>query len=296
MGISLNASAEENLIPSWVKNNAGWWAEGTIDDDSFIQGIQFLINTGAIIVPEMENLKMENAELQERNKVQEEGIRDLIDERVELTNENMLLKQLTDELSIALAESQVLIHESIDLYESLPSPPESVSTGLSGQSIPESLWGSVSAEYSDNRYDRINVKIHTSDKYENDFVFEVGRVDVLVWYEEEREDIACAMEGGRGYYSDGDAFNPGRFYCFIPDNDGDGNRENLDIIVPVDVVAIEHTIEFSESDYSYDNKLVFEIEGCLPAEDYFVRASIFSDMGYGFTLNDSEFTVDSGSC
>ena len=48
------------------KNNAGWWAEGTIDDDSFIQGIQFLINTGAIIVPEMENLKMENAELQKK--------------------------------------------------------------------------------------------------------------------------------------------------------------------------------------------------------------------------------------
>ncbi|HET9009298.1 MAG TPA: peptidase [Nitrosarchaeum sp.] len=30
-------------IPSWIKNNAGWWAEGKIDDDSFIQGIQFLI-------------------------------------------------------------------------------------------------------------------------------------------------------------------------------------------------------------------------------------------------------------
>jgi hypothetical protein len=30
-------------IPSWIKNNAGWWADGTIDDESFIQGIQFLI-------------------------------------------------------------------------------------------------------------------------------------------------------------------------------------------------------------------------------------------------------------
>ena len=30
-------------IPAWVKNNAGWWADGEIDDGSFVQGIQFLI-------------------------------------------------------------------------------------------------------------------------------------------------------------------------------------------------------------------------------------------------------------
>ena len=30
-------------IPPWIKNNAAWWAEGAIDDDSFVQGIQFLI-------------------------------------------------------------------------------------------------------------------------------------------------------------------------------------------------------------------------------------------------------------
>ena len=35
------ASAEK--VPSWIKNNAGWWANDDIDDDSFIQGIQFLI-------------------------------------------------------------------------------------------------------------------------------------------------------------------------------------------------------------------------------------------------------------
>ena len=30
-------------LPQWLKNNAGWWAKGEIDDDSFVQGIQFLI-------------------------------------------------------------------------------------------------------------------------------------------------------------------------------------------------------------------------------------------------------------
>jgi hypothetical protein len=35
-------------IPSWIKTNAGWWASGQIDDNSFIQGIQFLIKNGII--------------------------------------------------------------------------------------------------------------------------------------------------------------------------------------------------------------------------------------------------------
>ena len=33
-------------IPDWVKNNAGWWADGAIDDESFVGGIQFLIEQG----------------------------------------------------------------------------------------------------------------------------------------------------------------------------------------------------------------------------------------------------------
>ena len=37
-------------VPSWVKNNAGWWAEGTIDDSAFVQGIQFLIKEGILRV------------------------------------------------------------------------------------------------------------------------------------------------------------------------------------------------------------------------------------------------------
>jgi hypothetical protein len=35
-----------NEIPVWIKNNAGWWADGSIDDNSFVQGIQFLIKAG----------------------------------------------------------------------------------------------------------------------------------------------------------------------------------------------------------------------------------------------------------
>ena len=40
----------EQKIPEWIKGNAGWWAEGAIDDDSFVQGIQFLIKEGIMSI------------------------------------------------------------------------------------------------------------------------------------------------------------------------------------------------------------------------------------------------------
>jgi hypothetical protein len=42
---------KNNAIPDWIKNNAGWWANGDIDDDSFVQGIQFLIKEGIMKIP-----------------------------------------------------------------------------------------------------------------------------------------------------------------------------------------------------------------------------------------------------
>ncbi len=41
----------KTTIPEWIKNNAGWWADGQIDDDSFVQGIQFLIKEGIMKIP-----------------------------------------------------------------------------------------------------------------------------------------------------------------------------------------------------------------------------------------------------
>ena len=38
-------------IPPWIKTNAGWWAEGAIDDATFVSGIQYLIQSGILAVP-----------------------------------------------------------------------------------------------------------------------------------------------------------------------------------------------------------------------------------------------------
>ena len=49
-----NVIAEEVAIPGWIKNNAGWWADGQIPDSAFLQGIQFLIKEGIMVIPPTE--------------------------------------------------------------------------------------------------------------------------------------------------------------------------------------------------------------------------------------------------
>ena len=41
---------EKNTIPSWIKNNAGWWADNKINDKDFISGIEHLIENKIIKV------------------------------------------------------------------------------------------------------------------------------------------------------------------------------------------------------------------------------------------------------
>lgn len=38
-------------IPFWIRNNAGWWAQGQLSDNEFISGIQWLMWNEIIIIP-----------------------------------------------------------------------------------------------------------------------------------------------------------------------------------------------------------------------------------------------------
>ena len=50
-GVSLTQNAQaESTIPEWIKSNAAWWAEGTVDDATFLNGIEFLIENDIISV------------------------------------------------------------------------------------------------------------------------------------------------------------------------------------------------------------------------------------------------------
>ena len=51
----ITTAENQYFIPNWVKNNAGWWADGQIPDSAFVQGIQFLIKEDIVVVPATES-------------------------------------------------------------------------------------------------------------------------------------------------------------------------------------------------------------------------------------------------
>ena len=50
MGFFIFSYADNQDVPEWVKNNAGWWANGEISDSVFIDGIEFLIKENVIVI------------------------------------------------------------------------------------------------------------------------------------------------------------------------------------------------------------------------------------------------------
>jgi len=53
LAINKDPLVEPKIIPKWVKTNAKWWANGSIDDESFVQGLQYLIKEKIIDIPKL---------------------------------------------------------------------------------------------------------------------------------------------------------------------------------------------------------------------------------------------------
>ena len=54
---------DEISIPEWIRNNAAWWAEGQINDGTFIQGIEYLIKNEIILIPKTQQESTETKEI-----------------------------------------------------------------------------------------------------------------------------------------------------------------------------------------------------------------------------------------
>ena len=48
-------------VPTWVKNNAKWWAEGNIEDDTFVSGVQYLMKEKIVDIPDLPEHASEKA-------------------------------------------------------------------------------------------------------------------------------------------------------------------------------------------------------------------------------------------
>ena len=48
-----NSATQADLqIPSWIKNNAKWWAQGSLTDEDFTKGIQYMIKNKIMKIPQ----------------------------------------------------------------------------------------------------------------------------------------------------------------------------------------------------------------------------------------------------
>jgi hypothetical protein len=60
--VSSEVMRGEFTVPDWVKNTAGWWASEQIPDSAFLQGIQYLIKEGIMVVEIPTEIDSEAAE------------------------------------------------------------------------------------------------------------------------------------------------------------------------------------------------------------------------------------------
>ena len=85
---TLVASAEEGLVPGWIKTTAGFWINDQVSDSEFISALEFMITNGIIQVPTQGD----------------SNVQELYDEIAHLRNENSILKS---QLAIPSVQIQV---------------------------------------------------------------------------------------------------------------------------------------------------------------------------------------------
>jgi hypothetical protein len=57
------SQASSISIPSWIKNNAKYWSDGSIDDSTFISGIQYMIKNNIIQIPSTQSSSTTSEEI-----------------------------------------------------------------------------------------------------------------------------------------------------------------------------------------------------------------------------------------
>jgi len=90
LGFSFTVSAEENLIPTWIKNTAGWWSEGVVSDSDFVNSIQWLLDNKVLQVSNTEDSewKIEADKLYKENQQLKAEINVLQNDLIQLLKEN----------------------------------------------------------------------------------------------------------------------------------------------------------------------------------------------------------------
>ena len=123
-------SGQQATIPDWIKNNAMWWASDQIPDSAFLQGIQFLIKEGIMVIPSTETSESSqsqvvpawiknNAGWWAEDKISEaefvNAIQYLIKHGIIIVNDG---SSCANDLSEIFGDSNAVVQNTCDLHES----------------------------------------------------------------------------------------------------------------------------------------------------------------------------------
>lgn len=112
------ASEQSPSIPSWVKNTAKFWSEGSISDDDFTKALQYMIDVNILHTKTNQDGQLNNL----RNQLSEAQ-----------SNYTQVLQDLND-LKSKYVSLQIQYADLLQVKQSSPSPGTSVGTTLNCQS------------------------------------------------------------------------------------------------------------------------------------------------------------------
>jgi len=171
LGFSFTVSAQENLIPDWIKNTAGWWSEGVVSDSDFVNSIQWLLDNKV--------LQVSNTEDDEWKSVAD----NLYKENQQLKAEIKALTETTDDYYLE-SEYDKLYKENQQLKAEIKALTEN--TELTGYD--DARLAHINASY-DKDTDRLRVTIFLTDS-NGDYTKVNGNAELTV------------LQDGRTVYSD----------------------------------------------------------------------------------------------
>ena len=87
---NINENSSE-VIPHWIKNNAGWWSAGNISDEDFLSGIEYLIENSIIKVNTPANSELVQKESERKSWNFEQYLKDI---QNDIKNQNRYVENI----------------------------------------------------------------------------------------------------------------------------------------------------------------------------------------------------------
>lgn len=131
---SIQVSGQESFsIPQWVKNNAKWWGEDQISDSEFVKGMQYLVESGIIVVNNQQQTQIANLQSQIQDlQNQKDSIQQTLDN--EKTKESNLQSQI-NQLQIENNQLQQQIQSSQSISQPTQTTQQTNPSGLTKEEI-----------------------------------------------------------------------------------------------------------------------------------------------------------------